>query len=152
FGSDYNRRWTTSVHRQINGAQRHCYSISRRALEADLMISLPKLKTHKKTGVSLNVKNMIGINTDKNYIPHFRIGSPAQGGDEFPDTRSWLKQARRFAVRNAQENVLGHLGERGERLAHVFMTGLLAAREKQYEQKAGHLMDPMDIFYQSVQP
>jgi uncharacterized protein (DUF362 family) len=151
FGSDYNRRWTKSVHRQINGTQRHCYSISRRALEADLIISVPKLKTHKKTGVSLNIKNMIGINTDKNYIPHFRIGSPAQGGDEFPDTQSRLKQARRFAVRNGREIVLGRLGERGERLAHVFMTGLLAAREKQYEQKAGHPIDPVDIFYQSVQ-
>jgi uncharacterized protein (DUF362 family) len=151
FGSDYDRRWTTSAHRQINGAQRHCYRISRRVLESDLVISVPKLKTHKKTGVTLNIKNMIGVNTDKNYIPHFRVGSPAEGGDEFPDTRSWLKQARRFVVRNARENVLGRWGERGERLAHIFMTGLLAARERRFEQRTGHRMDPMDIFYQSVQ-
>jgi uncharacterized protein (DUF362 family) len=151
FGSDYDRRWTTSAHRQVNGTQQHCYRISRRVLEADLVISVPKLKTHKKTGVTLNIKNMIGINTDKNYIPHFRVGSPAEGGDEFPDTRSWLKQARRFVVRNGRENVLGRWGERGERLAHIFMTVLLAARERQFEKRAEHPMDPMDIFYQSVQ-
>lgn len=150
YGSDYNRRWTTAQHH--NGhAQRHCYRIARRALEADLFISVPKLKTHKKTGVTLNIKNLIGINTDKNYIPHFRIGSPTQGGDEYPDTQSFFHQTRRFLVRHAREQVLGRWGERGEQLAHLFMTGLLAARAQQFEQRSGPRVDAVDVFYQSVQ-
>src|SRR5439155_21270083 len=28
-------------------------------------------------------KNLIGINGDKNWIPHYRIGSPKTDGDEF---------------------------------------------------------------------
>ena len=150
YGSDYDRRWTTAHHHN-GSAQRHCYRIARRVLEADLFISVPKLKTHKKTGVTLNVKNLIGINTDKNYIPHFRIGSPARGGDEYPNTASLLHHARRFVVRHAREQVMGRWGERGERLAHLFMTGLLAAREKHFEQQAGHRVDAVDVFYRSVQ-
>jgi uncharacterized protein (DUF362 family) len=156
FGSDYNRRLTTSLHRRVNGHQQHCYRISRRALEADLVISVPKLKTHKKTGVTLNVKNMIGINTDKNYIPHFRVGSPAEGGDEYPDTRSLIKQTRRRVVRRAREAILGRLGPGGERIAHLFMTMLLAARDKAQvadspAEDFAPVVDDVDIFYQSVQ-
>ena len=156
FGSDYNRRLTTSLHCRVNGNQQHCYRISRRVLEADLVISVPKLKTHKKTGVTLNVKNMIGINTDKNYIPHFRVGSPAEGGDEYPDTRSVTKQARRRIVKSAREMILGRLGPGGERIAHFFMTMLLAARNRTPVRDSpaedfAPAVDEVDIFYQSVQ-
>jgi uncharacterized protein (DUF362 family) len=150
FGSDYDRWKTTSLHRRINGRQRHCYNISRRVLEADLVISVPKLKTHKKTGVTLNMKNMIGINTDKNYIPHFRVGSPANGGDEYPDTPSRIKQARRRIVREARETVLGKFGRNGERLAHVFMTAFLAAKNLSATDFT-QTIDDVDLFYTSVQ-
>lgn len=151
FGSDYDRRVTRSLHHAANGSQRHCYSIARRVLEADLCISVPKLKIHKKTGVTLNIKNMIGINTDKNYIPHFRVGSPSQGGDEYPDTSSLIKQWRRFAVRHAREVVLAGMGRSGERLAHGFMKILLPLRQAHVASKSGYQPDPMDVFYQSVQ-
>jgi uncharacterized protein (DUF362 family) len=150
FGSDYNRRVTTDFHRRTNGGQQHCYSISRRVLEADLVISVPKLKTHKKTGVTLNIKNMIGINTDKNYIPHFRVGPPAQGGDEYPDTLNLLKRARRRIVREARETLLGKLGRSGERAAHLFMTVLLAARNGSATDFASTI-DDVDVFYHTVQ-
>lgn len=152
FGSDYDRRITTSYHRRMpQGQQRHCYRISRRALEADLVISVPKLKTHKKTGVTLNIKNMIGINTDKNYIPHYRVGSPTQGGDEFPATSSLVKSFRRSVVRSAVDTMLGRFAPQGERMAHAFMTCLLPLRESWLEKKAGYKLDPIDVFYRSVQ-
>lgn len=150
FGSDYNRRITTGLHRRVNGKQRHCYSISKRVLEADLLISVPKLKTHKKTGVTLNIKNMIGINTDKNYIPHFRVGSPAEGGDEYPDTSNLLKRARRRMVREARETVLGKLGRSGERAAHLFMTMFLKTRNGAATNVASNV-DEVDVFYHTVQ-
>jgi len=64
---------------------RHQYALSRTVLEADLVISMPKLKTHKKVGVTLNAKNLVGICTDKNCLPHYRLGSPGEGGDQYPD-------------------------------------------------------------------
>jgi hypothetical protein len=63
---------------------RNEYLLSETVLSADLVVNLPKLKTHKKTGVTLALKNLVGINGDKNLLPHHCVGSPEAGGDEFP--------------------------------------------------------------------
>ena len=76
YGADYDTN-STAVHHS-KGV--HEYLLSRSAMDADLFINLPKLKTHKKVGVTLSLKNLVGINGDKNYLPHFRIGTPDQGG------------------------------------------------------------------------
>jgi uncharacterized protein (DUF362 family) len=152
FGSDYDRRVTSHFHQQSSENHHiHCYQISRRVLDADLVISVPKLKTHKKTGVSLNIKNMIGINTDKNYIPHYRVGAPSQGGDEFPDSASKFKQFRRWVVRHSIDLVLARMGNVGEEITHSFMSGLLTTSSGRLERKKGKKLDPIDIFYQAVQ-
>lgn len=68
------------------------YSIPNRILEANALISLAKLKTHRKAGVTLSLKNMVGITNEKRWLPHHRVGSPAQGGDLFADsTRADVK-------------------------------------------------------------
>jgi uncharacterized protein (DUF362 family) len=82
-GADYDPA-PTSAHHQ-GGA--HEYLLSETVLSADLVVNLPKLKTHKKTGVTLALKNLVGINGDKNWLPHHTLGSPAQGGDEHPSGR-----------------------------------------------------------------
>jgi uncharacterized protein (DUF362 family) len=79
-GSDYDFEETRTHHSR----GRHEYLISKTVLDSDLIISIPKLKTHKRAGITLNLKNMIGVNGDKNYIPHYRAGSVKGGGDEFP--------------------------------------------------------------------
>jgi hypothetical protein len=61
--------------------------LSESVLTSDLVINLPKLKTHKKTGVTLSLKNLVGINGDKNWLPHHSLGSAETGGDEFPGMR-----------------------------------------------------------------
>jgi len=80
-GTDYNRQETIKHH----SGNKHEYLIPNTILSADVIISVPKLKVHKKAGVTLNLKNMVGISGDKNYLPHFRLGSPKNGGDETPD-------------------------------------------------------------------
>ncbi|MBC8187523.1 MAG: DUF362 domain-containing protein, partial [Proteobacteria bacterium] len=35
----------------------------------------------------LALKNLVGINGDKNWLPHHSLGSADDGGDEFPDSR-----------------------------------------------------------------
>jgi uncharacterized protein (DUF362 family) len=151
FGSDYDRRITVGFHAAAPRQPRHRYRIAKRALEADLVISVPKLKTHKKTGVTLNVKNMIGINTDKNYIPHYRVGSPAEGGDEFPDTPLASKRFRRQVIRYLIDNGLGRLGRPGEHIVHQFMTWWMALHKSRLERRVGHALDPIDVFYRTAQ-
>jgi uncharacterized protein (DUF362 family) len=58
---------------------KHEYLISGTILNADVIISVPKLKTHGKAGVTLNLKNMMGIVSGKNYMPHHRPGKPPCG-------------------------------------------------------------------------
>lgn len=84
YGADYDSSFTQTHHR----AARHAYLLARLALDADVFINLPKLKTHKKVGITVSLKNLVGINGDKNYLPHFTMGSADEGGDEFPPSVS----------------------------------------------------------------
>lgn len=61
---------------------KHQYGVGNTVLTADAVISVAKLKTHKKTGITLNLKNMIGIINGKEFIPHHRPG-PYPVGDSF---------------------------------------------------------------------
>lgn len=81
YGSEYDTREIRSHH--TGGV--HEYLISKTILEADCVINLPKLKTHKKTGITICMKNLVGINGNKNWLPHHREGTPSQGGDQFAD-------------------------------------------------------------------
>jgi uncharacterized protein (DUF362 family) len=85
YGGGYNRQGTVAHH----SGGLHEYCVSRTVLSADLVISVPKLKTHKKAGVTCCLKNLVGINVDKNYLPHFSIGPENRGGDEFPKLPPW---------------------------------------------------------------
>jgi len=62
----------------------HRYCVSEDILQADVVISVPKFKTHRKAGITCCLKNLVGINADKNYLPHFSIGGKNMGGDEMP--------------------------------------------------------------------
>ncbi len=79
-GADYDRSETNMAH----DGHRNLYSVSRSVLEADVFINLPKLKTHRKAGITCCLKNLVGINTYKNYLPHHSEGGPSEGGDQFP--------------------------------------------------------------------
>ena len=92
YGAYYDSEELNAHHR---GAV-HEYLLTGSAIACDVFVNLPKLKTHKKTGVTLNLKNLVGINGDKNWLPHHTEGTPEQGGDQFP-SESW----RRLVERNA---------------------------------------------------
>ncbi len=62
---------------------RHRYLVARDILEADLVINVPKLKTHMKAGVTLALKNLVGINGSKEFLPHHRKGAANRGGDNY---------------------------------------------------------------------
>ena len=83
YGSEYDMG---ELHRHQHDDV-HEYLIAKTILDADCVISLPKLKTHKKTGITVNMKNLVGINGNKNWLPHHREGTPSQGGDQYADDR-----------------------------------------------------------------
>jgi len=82
FRGTYNdRKETQNFHR--NG--HHTYIFSKSMYDADVFISIPKLKSHAKVGATLNIKGLVGTIANKNGLIHWRIGFPSQGGDEYPE-------------------------------------------------------------------
>jgi uncharacterized protein (DUF362 family) len=79
-GADYDRTETNRAH----DGHHNRYSVSRTVIEGDVFINLPKLKTHRKAGITCCLKNLVGINTYKNYLPHHSEGGPCECGDQFP--------------------------------------------------------------------
>jgi uncharacterized protein (DUF362 family) len=69
-------------------AGRHEYAAPGTVLDADVVINLPKLKTHKKTAVTLSLKSVIGLTSEKYWLPHFTAGDPSVGGDEYAAPQS----------------------------------------------------------------
>lgn len=59
------------------------YTFAKSLYDADVYISIPKLKTHQKVGATLNLKGLVGAVTDKNQLVHWRLGYPEIGGDEY---------------------------------------------------------------------
>jgi uncharacterized protein (DUF362 family) len=62
----------------------HKYCIVRELFSSDVVISLPKVKTHQKVGLTAALKNLVGLNGDKNFLPHHRLGGTGFGGDCYP--------------------------------------------------------------------
>jgi uncharacterized protein (DUF362 family) len=82
YGASYDMRETNEHHAR----GRHEYLLCRTPMDADVFVNLPKLKTHKKVGLTCALKNLVGINANKNWLPHHTEGTPATGGDQFPAT------------------------------------------------------------------
>lgn len=84
YGADYDTAETNAAHNGVD----NLYSVSRTVIDADVFINLPKLKTHKKAGITCCLKNLVGINTNKNLLPHHTVGTPKDGGDQFESSSS----------------------------------------------------------------
>jgi uncharacterized protein (DUF362 family) len=94
---------------QTHSPGRHQYLVARDILEADVIVNLPKLKTHKKAGITCALKNLIGINGNKEYLPHHRVGGSTTGGDCYPGASLVKRALERVADRQnmAQSIVTG---------------------------------------------
>jgi uncharacterized protein (DUF362 family) len=74
---------------RVHAPGRHCYLIAREIIDSDVVLNLPKLKSHMKAGVTGALKNLIGINGNKEFLPHHRKGGSAQGGDCYDGYSFW---------------------------------------------------------------
>lgn len=103
YGASYDMAETNQHHT----GSRHEYLLCRTPMDADVFINLPKLKTHKKVGLTCALKNLVGINANKNWLPHHTEGTPDVGGDQFPAAttkarleHSWMGAAKRLLKDN----------------------------------------------------
>jgi uncharacterized protein (DUF362 family) len=83
YGADFETAVVNSHHQ----GEIQEYLIAGSPIACDLFVNVPKLKTHKKTGLTCCLKNLVGINGDKNWLPHHTGGTPRDQGDEFPDVK-----------------------------------------------------------------
>lgn len=67
--------------RKRHFAGRHQYLVAREVFESDVILNLPKLKTHRKAGITGALKNLVGLIGNKEFIPHHRKGGSKSGGD-----------------------------------------------------------------------
>ncbi len=80
--TNYNPRLMNAHHTDT----KHEYCISPYLLSADVIINMPKPKTHRKAGMTGALKNFVGINVRKEYLPHHTKGAfmkYGKGGDEY---------------------------------------------------------------------
>ena len=71
------------------------YCLNSICLQVDVIISIPKPKTHRLAGYTGALKNFIGLNARKEYLPHHRKGDVIRSGDEYP-VNDWVKQISSF--------------------------------------------------------
>ena len=83
--------------RTTHAPGRHRYLVARAIVEADVVVNVPKLKTHCKAGITAALKNLVGINGNKEFLPHHRVGGSRRGGDCYPGG-SVLKRAIEAAL------------------------------------------------------
>ncbi len=120
YGASYNMAETNERHRDTT----HEYLLCRTPMDADVLINIPKLKSHKKVGLTCALKNMVGINANKNWLPHHTEGTPDQGGDQFPAgtlkaklEHSWMGRIKRvLSGRNLLSKALRARQEAGPAL------------------------------------
>ncbi len=83
---------------------KHLYCIAKELFEVDYVIALPKAKTHQKTGITNALKLMVGLNGDKDYLPHHRVGGTGFGGDCYPGGNP-LRRVSEYILDCANKNM-----------------------------------------------
>ncbi len=86
--ADYSDRFRVTRYKPSLMQKHHCfrkheYLVTNRIFEVDLMINIAKMKTHIKSGMTGALKNLVGINGHKEFLPHHIAGSYLEGGDNY---------------------------------------------------------------------
>jgi uncharacterized protein (DUF362 family) len=86
----------------------HRFLLCKEPFEADVVLNLPKLKTHAKGGITAALKNLVGMNGDKNYLPHHRVGGSGFGGDCYEGVKPFKRLGER--ILDAANRRIGRTG------------------------------------------
>lgn len=106
---------------QAHAPGRHLYLVCREVIDADVVIDMPKLKTHGRAGLTAALKNVVGITGEKSYLAHHRKGGTLQGGDCYPG-REPLKQIA--------EELMDASSRRSAAVARGTLSGLAATANR----------------------
>jgi uncharacterized protein (DUF362 family) len=79
---------------RFHNEEDNIYVIDKAVLEADVVIQIPKLKTHGKAGITCCLKNSVGINCQKDALVHHTKGCKLTGGDAYPafNLLKWINE------------------------------------------------------------
>lgn len=100
--SDYAKADTAQYHRG-----HHAYEINGIALKADVVVNVPKPKTHRLAGMTAAMKNFVGITYEKASLPHRVIGDKAHGGDAYEKPCTWKRWMEKYDEKNIQSSKSG---------------------------------------------
>lgn len=101
---DYSRKETASYH----SSGKHIYNVNATVLNADVIINMPKPKTHRLAGITGAVKNFVGITYDKASLPHRVEGDKETGkGDAYKKQSIWKHW---MGILNERRTVLAKSG------------------------------------------
>ena len=93
--TEYDKNKMLSHHNK----EKNEYLIPNSILKADVIINLPKLKSHRLAGMTCSLKNLVGINGCKDWLPHHQAGSEKrENGDEY-----LYKSPRKLIMRQLKE-------------------------------------------------
>lgn len=84
---NYDKEITKSYHND----GKHIFSVSATILDADVIVNLCKPKCHRYAGITAAMKNCVGMVTEKETLPHRRIGENDEGGDSYSGTSKLKK-------------------------------------------------------------
>jgi hypothetical protein len=87
---------------RTHGPGKHWFLVAREVTEADVIVNIPKLKTHKKAGMTGALKNLVGVNGNKEFLPHHRKGGSGEGGDCYEG---------RWCLKRIAETLFDRVGE-----------------------------------------
>lgn len=90
--SDYMQIETKEYHNK----GKHDYDVNKLALEADVIINVPKPKTHRLAGMTASIKNFVGITYDKVCLPHRIEKDKQSGGDAYLKRSVWKQYMHKF--------------------------------------------------------
>ncbi|MHA1212730.1 MAG: DUF362 domain-containing protein, partial [Candidatus Heimdallarchaeota archaeon] len=96
--TNYDKEKMTKFHNENH----HSYIIANSVLQSDVIVTLPKLKSHRKAGITCALKNIVGINGSKDCLPHHRKGSIKENGDEYLNKSFRKKLLSNLEERRAQ--------------------------------------------------
>lgn len=112
---DYSKKETAAYH----SAGKHVYNVSATVLKADVIINMPKPKTHRLAGITGAVKNFVGITYDKASLPHRTEGDKETGkGDAYKKHSIWKQW---MGILNEKRTVLAKSGHYNSAKAFDFM-------------------------------